>query len=470
MDKYENFRKLVSVAADEFRKVSKNEIIRVISHLDADGLSSAAILKETLERDGRNYSLSTVHQLDEKFIKQLVNEPYATFFFTDIGSGQINLVKKHLNSKKIFILDHHQFDDSDKSENVIHVNPHLVGINGSTEVSGSGVTYLFAKALRKENVDLAHVAILGAIGDVQEERGFEKLNSQILEDAKKTGKIKEITGLRVFGAQTRPLHKIIERSTDYPIPGVTGSESASVMFLQQIGINPKKGTAWKKLSDLTDQELQKLATGLILRRLGEEKPEEILGPVYIFREEEKDSPLRDAKEFATLLNACGRLGKASIGIGACFGGREIKGKAVKALSEYKRAIAGAMRWYNNASSGIIRQNGYLIINAEENVRPTIIGTVASIISKSGTLAQGTFILSMAQMPEEGKTKISFRISGNANGKNLREVIGKIVEPLNGIAGGHHEAAGALIDTEKESEFIENAKLILAAQSMEERLA
>ena len=470
MDKYEKFRQLLEVAVAEFRQVSKAEIIRVISHLDADGLSSAAILIKALERDGRNYSLSTVHQLDEKFVTQVMNEPYKNVFFTDIGSGQIGLIRKCLKSKKIFILDHHQFEDNDKSENVCHVNPHMVGINGSTEVSGSGVTYLFARTLNEENVDLAHIAIVGAIGDVQEARGFQKLNREILEDAKKTGKIKQITGLRIFGVQTKPLHKIIEKSTDHPIPGVTGSESAAIMFLQEIGINPRKSSGWKKLTDLTDEELQRLATEIILRRLDEEKPEEILGPVYIFTEEQNESPLRDAKEFATLLNACGRLGKASVGIGACFGSSAIKEKAIKTMGEYKRAISNAMKWYKNAKNSIITNKGYLIINAEENVRPTIIGTVASILSKSGTLSDGTFILSMAQIPEEGKTKISFRISGNGNDVNLRELIGKIVEPVNGLAGGHHQAAGALIDTEKEAEFIRSAKLVLEAQSMEQRLA
>ena len=97
-------------------------------------------------------------------------------------------------------------------------------LGGSKEVSGSGVTYLFAKSLNKANIDFAYIAIIGAIGDMQEDRGFETLNSRILEDAKKTGKMKVITGIRVFGAQTKPLHKVLEYCTDPFIPGVSGSE------------------------------------------------------------------------------------------------------------------------------------------------------------------------------------------------------------------------------------------------------
>jgi single-stranded-DNA-specific exonuclease len=469
MDNYEKFQQLLDSAANEFRLVSKNEAIRVVSHLDADGLSSAAILIKALSRDSRRYSLSTVHQLDEAVIKQLLKEPYNVIFFTDLGSGQFRLIKKYLTTKKVFILDHHQLEEQHEAQNIVHVNPHLFGINGSKEVSGAGVTYLFAKTLNKENANLAHIAIIGAMGDMQEDRGFEKLNSQILEDSKKAGKIKVITGIRVFGAQTRPLHKVIEYSSEYPIPGVTGNESASLMFLQQLGINPRKGSGWKKLVDLTDEELQKLATEVILKRLDEEKPEGILGPVYILTQEKNESPLRDAKEFSTLLNACGRLGKASIGVGACLGNEKIKEKAIKTLAAYKREISNAMNWYKNASNGITRGKGYMIINAEENMMPTIIGTLASILSKSGEVEDGTIILSMAQMIN-GKTKVSIRVSGNGkHDLNLREIIAKIVEPVEGQAGGHHNAAGALIDTGREVEFIENAKRILQMRAMEERV-
>lgn len=468
MDKYARFQELVNSAAQDFSKTSKNEIIRVVSHLDADGLSSAAVLIKALSSDNRKYSLSTVHQLDEDEVRQLSFEPYACVFFTDIGSGQLSLIKKHLKGKKVFILDHHQLEETDGGSNIVHVNPHLAGVNGSREVSGSGVTYLFAKALNAANVNLAHIALLGAMGDMQENSGFEKLNAQILEDAKESGKMKVITGLRVFGAHTRPLHKVIERSSEHPIPGITGSESASLMFLQHLGINPRNGEGWKKLTDLTDEELQKLATAIIVRRLDQEKPEAILGPVYILQNEKKDSPLKDAKEFSSVLNACGRLGKASAGIGALLGHSGSKEQAIKTLRSYKRHIANALTWYKTAKKGIIKGKGYIIINAEENIMPTIIGTLASMLSKSGEIEEGSIILSMAQTDKD-KTKVSIRISGNKD-VNLKEIINKITITVNGMAGGHHQAAGALIDTARETEFIEAAKRILEMQAMEEKVA
>lgn len=469
MDKYEKFGLLLKSAANAFAVVARNEVIRVVSHLDADGLSSAAVLIKTLDRDNRRYALSTVHQLDEAIVRQLSVEPYNVVFFSDLGSGQFGLIRKYLSSKRVFILDHHQLEEVYEAENVVHVNPHIFEIDGSREVSGAGVAYLFSRAVNGRNSDLAHIALLGAMGDMQEESGFMRLNSEIVDDARKSGKLKIITGLRVFGAQTKPLYKLIEQSTEYPIPGVTGSESAAIAFLQQLGINPKNEDGWKKLVNLTDEELQKLATAIILRRLDEDKPEAILGPVYILAEEKKASPLRDLKEFATVLNACGRLGNASVGIGACLGNEDLKQRAMKAMAAYRREISNAMSWYKNANGSVIRGRGYMIINAEDRIMPTIIGTLASIVSRSGEVKDGMLILSMAQMLG-GKTKASLRVSGpRGHGRNLRDVIASIAGSVDGQAGGHHEAAGALFDTTREADFLEAAKRVLEAQSIEEKV-
>ncbi|MCP3683444.1 MAG: DHH family phosphoesterase [bacterium] len=462
---YDGFRKEAAKVADEFRNVEKSETIRLVSHLDADGISACSILIKALNRKNRKYSISIVQHLDEEFLEQLAREPYKYLVFTDIGSGQMPLIVEKLKDKRVFILDHHEMHDI-TAENVTQLNPHMFGINGSKEISGSGVVYFFAKALDERNSDMAHIAVIGSIGDVQENKGFKPLNNEILELAKKNGKIKQIKGLRVFGAQTKPLHKILEYSTEYYIPDVTGSESSAIQFLQQIGINPKDGKDWKKLIDLDDEELKKLVTGILMKRLNEKNPEDIIGPVYILCDEKKESPLKDAKEFATLLNACGRMNKASLGIGACLNDKKIKEKAVRQLGVYKKELVKALGWYGK-KEGVSKGNGYILINAEDNVRPAIIGTVASIISKSGELSNGTFVLSMAR--NINSTKASLRISGRNNEADLVSIMSEITGRVDGNAGGHMNAAGAIIKTEREEDFIKAAKEILGKICLEEQV-
>jgi len=469
MDKYEQFKEHAAISLEKFKELDKKETIRLVSHLDADGICAAAIMIKALNTDNRKYSVSIVQQLTNEVIDGLSKEPYNYFVFTDLGSGQLSYIKKKFIGKQIFILDHHVPEKVRVGNNIVQVNPHLFGIDGGKEISGAGVVYLFARSLNKKIDELAHISIIGAVGDIQEGKdGFLRLNKEILDTAVKKKKIKVIKGLRIFGAQTRPLHKVLEYCTDPYIPGVSGSESGAIQFLQQSGIKAKNGKEWRKIVHLDEEEIKKLVSGIILRRLSEDTPEDVLGNVYILNDEKKESPFRDAKEFSTLLNACGRLEKASLGIGACLGDKKTKERAMKSLVGYKREIIGAINWYkdNKDSKDIIKGKGYTIINVGSNIRGGIVGTLASIISKWNDIKGGTFIMSMADMMN-GYYKVSLRLSGRNEDVDLREVVKKVTDKVGGEAGGHKFAAGAMIKEEKVDSFIKIAKQVLSKQSLEE---
>ncbi|MBW2980731.1 DHH family phosphoesterase [Candidatus Woesearchaeota archaeon] len=472
MDKYEEFKKEAKKAVELFKQLDKNETIRVICHIDADGISACAILIKTLNLDNRKYSISTIQQVNNDVLVSLSKEPYKYIIFADIGAGSLEAIKEKLPDKRIFILDHHEYDCKEIPENVTLLNPHMFDIDGGKEISGSGVVYFFCKNLNEGIENLAHIAIVGALGDIQEKGGFFRLNDEILRTAVNKGNIDAQKGLRLFGSQTRPIHKVLEYSTDPYIPGVSGSESGSIQFLHQIGIEPKNGKNWKKIVHLDEEEMKKLVGGIIMKRFGESKPDDVLGNVYLLPKEKEESPLKDAREFATLLNACGRMGKASLGIGACLGDRKTQERAVRSLTDYKREIVNGMNWYrdNQDSNDFIKGNGFIIINAKDQVLPTIIGTIASIISKSNDLKEGTFVLSMAQLVD-GTTKVSLRIAGYRNqGVDLSKIVQSMTSRIEGaVAGGHMQAAGALLPSDKEAAFIEIAKEILEREALEERV-
>ena len=146
-----------------------------------------------------------------------------------------------------------------------------------------------------------------------------------------------------------------------------------------------KNNNYRKMINLNEEELKKLVTGIILRRLGsEENPEDIFGNVYNVLSEEEGNVMRDAREFSTLLNCCGRLGKPGLGIASFFGNKEIREEAIELLNVYKKEIINSLDWFykNRKTRFIIERQGYVIINAEDNIKDTLIGTLTSIISKS----------------------------------------------------------------------------------------
>ncbi|MFH1839612.1 MAG: single-stranded DNA endonuclease, partial [Nanoarchaeota archaeon] len=71
------FNEAIALVALKFKDISGT--IRVISHLDADGLTSAAILAKTLEREGKHFNLTIVRSLTKEFLDELKKEDYKTF-------------------------------------------------------------------------------------------------------------------------------------------------------------------------------------------------------------------------------------------------------------------------------------------------------------------------------------------------------------------------------------------------------
>ncbi len=133
-------------------------------------------------------------------------------------------------------MDHHQ-PKIVEHPNLFHINPNLFK---EKEISASVISFFFARSLNKENNDMIDLAIVGAVGDSLDEKWELKgLNENVLKQAQMLGKITVARGLRIYGRNTRPIHKALELSMDPYIPGITSSESNAVQFLTELGIKVK---------------------------------------------------------------------------------------------------------------------------------------------------------------------------------------------------------------------------------------
>lgn len=474
-DDYKDFFECVGNAVCKFNSINGAETIRIISHIDADGISCACIMIKALTRSKRKFSLTFVSVLTEKIIASLAKEPYNYFVFCDMGTSHCGAIRKYMCGKNVFILDHHKPKYKKKGEdpeNIQHLNPELYGIDGTKETSAAGVAYFFAKEMSQMNKELAYIAVLGAIGDCQEDNGFSGLNDMILSDAKDSKKIIIEKGLRFFGRDNKPLYKLLKSGIDIYIPDVTDDQEKSVDFLESLNIPAKENGKWRKINDLSEEELNRLIEKILFVRKKNEKKEDIYGNIYrldIGAGKATCDFNSDLKELAMILNACGRLGKAYIGVGLLLGDKKSSLNAVYALKEYKKEIMNAMKWYekNKSSNSITREKGYIIINGRDNISFSVISPVSSLFSKTKIFPEGTFIIIMARTLDN-ETKISMRIAGNCpEHVSLYAILESIIEKIGGEYGGHTNAAGALIDMKKEKDFIELAKCILSKKIIEE---
>ncbi len=444
---------------DAAKEINSVERITVVSHLDADGISAAAVVLSSLTRLGKKIHISIARQVKPEIIEALKKEDTDLFLFTDLGAGYLDMLDDLNKStgKKIIVADHHLPSPPGEYPNIIHINPHLIG-KEENEISGAGVAYLLAKKLDPRNIDLSYLAIVGAIGDMQDEGWKMKgLNTEIANEAIEFGVLKKENGIRLFGRMNRPVHKALEYSTDPYIPGITGNESAAIQFLSTIGIELKRDGKWKTLNDLSEDEMKKLASAIICERIREKEsdPEEIFGENYTIRFNGSDF---DAREMATSLNACGRMSQHSLGILSALGIKSALERLDGVLSGYRKIITKYIKWVKENEEKIRKtKNAYYVI-AGDQIHENFIGTIMSICEKSSILNNGRVVFGFANT-ESGEVKISARAPKELvdRGLSLKDLFEEITKKYGSYGGGHHAAAGAFIPMGKEKEFIDTCE-------------
>ncbi|MDO8628424.1 MAG: DHH family phosphoesterase [Nanoarchaeota archaeon] len=454
-----DFEEKIKQTANHF-KTLRPSVVRIIANQDSDGIAATAILIKALERENLKYVATIVRGVTKRLIEELSNEHYDVYCFLDLGSTTINLIEQ-LNKKHLFVFDHHKPEE--KGTRVIHLNPQLHELDGTRDLSAAGVTYLFTRALNEANKNNAYLALIGAIGDGQEDKGFSGYNQDILDSAVTLGTVTVEQDLRIFGMQTKPLHKALEYSTSPYIPNVTGNEKQAIKFLEENNIKTYEKGRWRTLKDLEEEEIKRLIIAITTKRIGSDENDEIYGPVYLLNEESEDSILKDLREYSTVLNCSARMKKHGIGIATCLGNKEAKEQALELHERYRKDIIEALNWFyrNKGKQGKVEEGkGYILINAEENIRDYLIGTLCSLISRSNIYEDGIIIIGLAHGLDD-TTKISARIAGiNKNNTNLNTVLTTITAPLGLTSGGHSFAAGTSIPQEQEQTFINKTREVL----------
>lgn len=425
----------IESVANKFLEAISDKDILIVSHFDTDGITSATILIQTLKKMDKKFSLKIVKRLEEETIFNLPKNKVIVFL--DLASGSLNHLSK-INLKDIFIIDHHEVFQA-IPENINILNPQL---NGKEEISSSSLVYLFCKQLNEETKELAKLAVLGMIGDSME-KSIDKLNNLIIND----GEVKRKRGLLIYPS-TRPLNRTLEYCSDPYIPGITGDSQGVTQLLRELGLNPVNSGKYKSLIELDEEEMSKLVTAIILKN-PKVKNKEIIGDIFLIKFFNK---LEDARELSAMINACSRLGESETALQFCMESLKAKKRAELLHTKYKQFIISALKFVSESEK--IEGNGFVIINAKEKIKDTIIGTIASILSNSSIYEEGTIITTMAYYDD--KIKVSSRSVGK-NGKNVREILTSVIEKIGGEVGGHEFAAGCMLKQEKEKEFLDCLK-------------
>lgn len=425
----------ISEIASIFLEKTSNKEIQIISHFDTDGITSAAIIIQTLKNLDRRFNLKIIKNLDKEFIKNLQRNK--VILFLDLASGSLDYIKE-TGLDEVFIIDHHEIIQK-IPENVKIINPQL---HEKQKISSSGLAYLFSKEINPGDKKFAKLAVIGMVGD-RLEKEIEKF-----ETLKDDSEIKRKKGLLIYPS-TRPLNRVLEFSSNPYIPGVTGDMVGAIELLREANLSPIKGR-YKSLLELNEKEMEKLTTAIMLRS-PKSKDKKIIGEIFLVK---LYSQLEDSREISAKINACSRSGKSDVALQFCLEIPSAKKTAEKIYLKYKQELISGLNFIQKAEK--IQGENFIIINAKNKIKDTMIGTIASIISNSLLYKEKTTIVAMAFDETEEKIKISARNVGE-HGRNVREILQDIISFTGGEVGGHEFAAGGIISREKETEFLEYLK-------------
>ena len=429
----------------------------VVTHIDADGLCSGSVVFSALTRRGANAALRTVPDLDPKTITDLASQNYDFYIFVDLASTLIPEIEAALAGRYL-VIDHHEISEADLGNRAV-VNAWGFGCDGGKEACSSAMAYFFAVALDPSNSDLSTLAVVGALADRQDSgpgRSLTGLNRAALEVAQKRGLLSVSNDLMFTGRETRPIHEAVALTSTPFLKGLTGSKDAVLAMLHQSGLELKDGGAWRTISSLSGDEKRKL-TETIAGALGAEKGAaeafaSLFGEVYTLHFEDPFTPLRDAREFGTLLNSCGRMGVPSIGISVCLGDRSsaLNG-AMKTLSEYRSGISRALDAVTSDPARIEQHGRLVLVKGEGVVDEKLLGPVISILTGSPAFKDKVVVGTAAS--RGGDLKISSRVGDLYDGSvNLGLIMRESAEEVEGVGGGHAMAAGAKIPSSKAEPF------------------
>ncbi|WP_135303914.1 single-stranded-DNA-specific exonuclease RecJ [Haloarcula amylovorans] len=471
-------------AAAGARRLRSADRVLHASHIDADGLTSAAIATTALERAGVSVETVFKKQLDADEIASIAAREHETVLFTDFGSGQLDAISEHVAAGdfEMVVADHHQpADPADCHSDAVvdtdgyadfecHVNPLLVGLNGASELSGAGAAYALARALEPEdgdNRDLAALAVVGAVGDMQATSGeLLGANTGIVEEGVAADVLSEGTDLSLYGKQTRPLPKLLEYATEVPIPGISNDQAGATRFLEDLGLELKAKGEWRTWADLDADERQTVASALVQRAVKRGVPaskiESLVGTTYTLTAEPTGTELRDASEFSTLLNATARYERADVGLAVCLGERAAPlDEARSLLSNHRRNLSEGLDLVKER--GVTQSEYVQYFDAGDVIRETIVGIVAGMALGTNGVDSDKPIIAFADA--DGERKVSSRATGPLVGRgvDLSVVMREASQSVGGDGGGHDIAAGATIPAGKEDAFIDAADDIVAEQ-------
>ena len=417
--------------------VDRHDSFLLISHYDADGITSAQIVRETLARKGKRSEVVIFPTLSDEQMNRVMTMSAECVIMTDLGTSYL----KELESRNwdIAILDHHRIAEGAEipsRDGFVFVNPMEFGIDGSANACAAAVSFLFSLTVDPANKDLAPLAMAGMYGDSQNYGGFESVDLDIVESAMADGSVKRFTNMAYPSGLT--FYQAMMSCPDPYQVGTTGRADKVTRFIKSCELamtDTPNNVSQERIDDFAE------ALASRMRRTG--VTEEIIADTFGDRYYSERYQM-DVSVLASILDGCGRTGKYDKAFEACDSMDFTE--ATLESQEYDEALIDSIA---TLSEKVVRM---------ENIQYFVTdklgfagNTARAIVRYLGDPEKPVVGVTLT----EGRTDLSSRGTDHqlSKGLNLSDAMRNVCGQIGGQGGGHAIAAGGTIPAGKEKEFL-----------------
>ncbi|KAA0018110.1 MAG: DHH family phosphoesterase [Thermoplasmata archaeon] len=440
-----NIENYLRQAAEKLDSFPRDTTVRIVSHYDTDGICSAAILMKSAERKGFDFHVSLLNHPFEEEFEKLKKEDNDIIIFSDLGSGQIEQIRE-MGADSI-ILDHHQPENKNPVvDSIIQINSNLFGIDGNFEISGAGLSYLFAKTLDENNTDLSIFSLMGAIGDKQNIGGWKGKNKEIFEEARK----KEIITVSKpsIKAGNDSIVDEIAYSVDPFYPGLSGRREEVEKLLKELSIPGDT-----RYGDLNKEERKDIHSFLVLALLKNNIEPEIMDEVIKERIITDHFP-SNLDVLSDIIDSCSKGGNPSLSLAFCMNPQKYLETVKENSKRFREKILGELVKLEEEGLEEKKNLVYFVSGKASD------GSYMSSVVSNYFNCKGKAVFSFT--PKNGKVHVSCRATRKLveKGLDLGNVMRETAKKFGGTGGGHKIAAGGTFEDVSVEELVDFIDSIL----------
>ncbi len=436
--------KLLTTLSHAADIVRGHDFIQVYSHYDADGVSAASIIAQTLLREKKEFRITLFTTLNDYNMDIIRNTKSECIIITDLGASYIDQLDAM--TCDIVVLDHHTIIS--EAKRICYANPHLYGIDGMTSGCGATMALLFAVTMDERNWDLVQIAFAGIAGDRQHINGLSGLNVHLLEQGKKRGYIEEMPGSLIPAGE---LKTQLFLNTDPYIRGISGNEEGVSKLLDDAGIAHDK-----TYMDLSEEEKRKLSSLIAVKLTEQGMLESSMNEIARNRYYLKGLKM-DAEYLSSVLNSCGRSGLGGMGISAGMGDSKAIEMGANLMNESNKDIV--MNMVELDKKGLTQRRHFQWFDSTDS---GFTGMLCGISMQCiGDPNKPTIGMNQSKEPVNLSSRgMWIQLD---RGIDLAVAMREACASVGGEGGGHRIAAGGSIPSDMVEQFLNNLDDILERQ-------